>query len=69
MISVNANARPLLDALIERAEELRVSVERDSGGATLIDAGAKHAGGIVTSNLLHFRDSTATAAIRARSST
>src|SRR5436305_4019918 len=40
MISVNANARLLLDALCARADALRLKIAQEPPGATLIDAGA-----------------------------
>src|SRR6187397_1406769 len=46
MTSVNASARRLLDALIEKASALRVGVSQAANGTTLVDAGAAHPGGI-----------------------
>lgn len=45
-ISVNARARTAFDALCADAAELRVGPSRGHGGETLVDAGAKHQGGI-----------------------
>jgi methenyltetrahydromethanopterin cyclohydrolase len=44
--SVNALTNPLVVHLIANAKELRVGVEKSSNGATIIDAGIKHAGGL-----------------------
>ena len=46
MVSVNKNARRLLDELIEQASVLRVGVSEAANGATLVDAGAAHPGGV-----------------------
>ncbi|MGH7155050.1 MAG: methenyltetrahydromethanopterin cyclohydrolase [Acetobacteraceae bacterium] len=46
MISVNQAALPLVTALCEDAEMLRIGVSRGERGETLIDAGAKRIGGI-----------------------
>ena len=43
--SVNALAAPLLDRLVTEAGPLRLGIER-VGGATVIDAGIRHAGGL-----------------------
>lgn len=45
-ISVNARAQRLLDAVCEDAAALRVGVSRGEAGELLVDAGAKHPGGI-----------------------
>jgi methenyltetrahydromethanopterin cyclohydrolase len=46
MLSVNALATPLVQALLAEANALRVGVERDAAGVTFIDAGIAHRGGI-----------------------
>ncbi len=45
-ISVNNRARPMLDRLCAEASVLRVGVSRGEAGECLVDAGAKHRGGI-----------------------
>ena len=45
-VSVNARAQRLLDAMAEDAASLRVGVSRGEAGERLVDAGAKHRGGI-----------------------
>ena len=45
-LSVNALARPLFEALVRDAERLRVAVEHDSRGVTLVDAGIAAPGSI-----------------------
>lgn len=45
-VSVNLRAQKLVDALCRDAAELRVGVGGGSAGELLIDAGAKHPGGI-----------------------
>ena len=44
--SVNAGAAPLVAALVERAEALRVGVTRTEEGTRVVDAGIGHRGGI-----------------------
>ena len=44
--SVNATAAPLVAALVERAEALRVGVTRMEDGTRVVDAGIDHQGGI-----------------------
>ena len=44
--SVNAGAAPLVAALVERAEALRVGVARMEDGTRVVDAGIDHRGGI-----------------------
>ena len=50
-VSVNARAAVLVSELIARAEELRIGVAKGELGETLVDAGARHLGG-VTAGLL-----------------
>ncbi len=50
--SVNANVRPLVEAMIARAENLRIAVEKGSLGETLIDCGVKVPGGLEAGRLL-----------------
>ena len=45
-ISINGRAQHLLDALCADAAALRVGVSRGEAGERLVDAGAKHRGGI-----------------------
>lgn len=45
-VSVNARARQLLYALVDDAEALGAGVSRGEAGELLIDAGAKHPGGV-----------------------
>ena len=51
-LSINTLTRPLVDHLIERANPLRLGVERDTSGVTLIDAGIQHAGGLEAGRLI-----------------
>jgi methenyltetrahydromethanopterin cyclohydrolase len=44
--SVNASVAPLVQALVADAASLRIGVERTSAGATIVDAGIDHRGGI-----------------------
>lgn len=46
MLSVNALATPLVQALLAEANALRVGIARDAAGVTFIDAGIAHRGGI-----------------------
>jgi methenyltetrahydromethanopterin cyclohydrolase len=50
--SVNALTNPLVAHLIANAKELRVGVEKSSNGATIIDAGIKHVGGLEAGRLI-----------------
>ena len=50
--SVNALTNPLVAHLIVNAKELRVGVEKSSNGATIIDAGIKHVGGLEAGRLI-----------------
>ena len=45
-VSVNAAAAPLVEALVERADALRVGVSRLGDGTRVVDAGIDHRGGI-----------------------
>ena len=45
-VSVNAAAAPLVEALVERADALRVGVSRMGDGTRVVDAGIDHQGGI-----------------------
>ncbi|MGE0280547.1 MAG: methenyltetrahydromethanopterin cyclohydrolase [Rhizobiaceae bacterium] len=45
-LSLNANGQAIVETMIRDAEQLRISVAKGSLGETLIDAGAKVAGGI-----------------------
>jgi methenyltetrahydromethanopterin cyclohydrolase len=44
--SVNAAARPLVEALVRDASRLRVGVETHSTGCRIVDAGIRHSGGL-----------------------
>jgi methenyltetrahydromethanopterin cyclohydrolase len=46
MISLNACANPLIEALLHDAEPLRIGLERVHGNATVVDAGIKQPGGL-----------------------
>jgi methenyltetrahydromethanopterin cyclohydrolase len=50
--SVNTLTNPLVSHLIANAKELRVGVEKFSNGATIIDAGIKHVGGLEAGRLI-----------------
>lgn len=50
--SVNRRAQPLVERLIDRQHELRVGVERDASGATLVDAGIDAPGGLQAGRLI-----------------
>ena len=45
MVSVNAAAMKVVDKIVKNQERLGITVERDSTGATVIDAGVKAPGG------------------------
>ncbi|WP_137718183.1 methenyltetrahydromethanopterin cyclohydrolase [Methylobacillus flagellatus] len=50
--SVNALTAPLLNRLLAEAHSLRLGVSRLPSGATLIDAGIQHAGGLEAGRLI-----------------
>jgi methenyltetrahydromethanopterin cyclohydrolase len=50
--SVNALANTLVADLVANAQELRVGVAKSDNGATIIDAGIKHAGGLEAGRLI-----------------
>lgn len=50
--SVNALTNPLVSALLANAKNLRLGVEKSANGATIIDAGVKHAGGLEAGRLI-----------------
>ena len=50
--SVNALTNPLVATLIANAKELRVGVTKSENGATIVDAGIKHAGGLEAGRLI-----------------
>jgi methenyltetrahydromethanopterin cyclohydrolase len=50
--SVNTLTNPLVSHLIANAKELRVGVEKSSNGATIVDAGIKHVGGLEAGRLI-----------------
>lgn len=51
-LSINTLTQPLVDNLIAKASALRIGVEKDSSGVTIIDAGVKHAGGLEVGRLV-----------------
>jgi methenyltetrahydromethanopterin cyclohydrolase len=51
-LSVNALARPLFETLVRDADRLRVHVERDSRGVTVVDAGIAAPGSIAAGLLV-----------------
>ena len=51
-LSINNLTQPLVDHLITQAPALRIGVERDASGVTIIDAGVKHAGGLEAGRLI-----------------
>ncbi len=50
--SVNALTNPLVDHLVAHAKELRIGVSKSDNGATIVDAGIKHAGGLEAGRLI-----------------
>ena len=50
--SVNQLSNPLVAQLIANARALRIGVEKSANGATIIDAGIKHAGGLEAGRLI-----------------
>jgi methenyltetrahydromethanopterin cyclohydrolase len=50
--SVNRLTNPLVSQLLEQAQSLRLGIERAENGATIIDAGVKHAGGLEAGRLI-----------------
>jgi methenyltetrahydromethanopterin cyclohydrolase len=50
--SVNALTNPLVADLLANAKALRVGVEKSSNGATIVDAGIKHMGGLEAGRLI-----------------
>jgi methenyltetrahydromethanopterin cyclohydrolase len=50
--SVNALANPLVADLVANAQELRVGVAKSDNGATIVDAGIIHAGGLEAGRLI-----------------
>jgi methenyltetrahydromethanopterin cyclohydrolase len=50
--SVNALTAPLVQNLIDNAASLRVGIEKHATGATIIDAGIRHAGGLEAGRLI-----------------
>ncbi len=50
--SVNALANPLVADLVANAKELRLGVAKSDNGATIVDAGVKHAGGLEAGRLI-----------------
>ena len=52
MLSVNALARPLVERLLAQAEALELSVNRDTTGACIVDAGIQVRGSIAAGLLI-----------------
>jgi len=50
--SVNALTHPLVAHLLANAKELRLGVSKSDNGATIVDAGIKHAGGLEAGRLI-----------------
>lgn len=50
--SVNRLTNPLVQHLLENADNLRLGVEKLANGCTIIDAGIKHAGGLEAGRLI-----------------
>ena len=50
--SVNNLTNPLVAKLIANAKELRLGVSKSANGATIVDAGIKHAGGLEAGRLI-----------------
>jgi len=50
--SVNTLTAPLVKHLVENAASLRLGVEQHASGATIVDAGIKHAGGLEAGRLI-----------------
>ena len=50
--SLNALANPLVADLVANAKELRLGVAKSDNGATIVDAGVKHAGGLEAGRLI-----------------
>lgn len=51
-ISINQLSAPLVQALIQKASQLRLGVETLSNGCKIIDAGISHAGGLEAGRLI-----------------
>lgn len=51
-VSINQLTNPLVQLMISRATALRVGVSQDESGATIIDAGIAHAGGLEAGRLV-----------------
>ena len=50
--SINKLTQPILQQLIDGADALRVGVEQDASGVTLVDAGINHHGGLEAGRLI-----------------
>lgn len=50
--SVNTLTNPLVKSLVENAKNLRLGVEKSANGATIVDAGVAHAGGLEAGRLI-----------------
>lgn len=50
--SVNALTNPLVAHLVANAKQLRLGVTKSGNGATMVDAGIKHAGGLEAGRLI-----------------
>jgi methenyltetrahydromethanopterin cyclohydrolase len=50
--SINKLTQPILQQLIDGADALRVGIEQDASGVTLVDAGINHHGGLEAGRLI-----------------
>ncbi len=50
--SVNTLTNPLVKSLVDNAKNLRLGVEKSANGATIVDAGVAHAGGLEAGRLI-----------------
>lgn len=50
--SINDLTQPIVQQMINRADALRIGVEKDSSGATIVDAGINHHGGLEAGRLI-----------------
>ncbi len=50
--SINNLSQPIVQQLITRADALRIGVEKDASGVTLVDAGIDHHGGLEAGRLI-----------------
>lgn len=50
--SINNLSQPIVEALVNQADALRIGVDKDSSGVTIIDAGINHHGGLEAGRLI-----------------